>query len=253
MPLSQLRIAMLVLGGALVAWIVTLERMRGMDAGPGTDLGGLGWFLGLWVTMMAAMMLPSAAPMALFFGHVSSARRTAIFLAGYLVAWTVYGLVAFGLYRAIRALDLGFLSWDERGPLVAGAAIAFAGVYQLTPLKSVCLHHCRAPLQFVRSRWRTVGLGARRNGLEHGLFCVGCCSGLMLILFAVGAMSLVWMALIAGLIFAEKVLPFGARLPALLASAFVLLGAWVAASPGSVPGLTQPDEAPAMQMHHAAG
>ena len=99
----RLRVAAIILGGALVAWIVTLERMRGMDAGPGTDLGGLGWFLGLWVTMMAAMMLPSAAPMALFFGHVSSAGRTAIFLAGYLVAWTVYGLVAFGLYQIGRA------------------------------------------------------------------------------------------------------------------------------------------------------
>jgi predicted metal-binding membrane protein len=245
----RLQVTALVLGGALVAWILTLERMRGMDAGPGTDLGGLGWFLGLWVTMMAAMMLPSTAPMALFFGHVSSARRTAIFLVGYLLAWTVYGVVAFALYRAIRALDVGFLAWDERGPLVAGAAIVLAGMYQLTPLKNVCLHHCRTPLHFVRNRWRDGGLGALGMGLEHGLFCVGCCSGLMLILFAVGAMSLGWMALIAGLIFAEKVLPFGGRLPAALAVCFVVLGAWVAAAPGSVPGLTQPGEAPAMQMH----
>jgi predicted metal-binding membrane protein len=245
----RLRVAALILGGALVAWIVTLERMRGMDAGPGTELGGLGWFLGLWVTMMAAMMLPSAAPMALFFGHVSSAGRTAIFLAGYLVAWTVYGLVAFGLYRAIRAFDVAFLAWDERGPLVAGAAIALAGAYQLTPLKNACLRHCRAPLHFVRRRWRDGGVGALGMGLEHGLFCVGCCSGLMLILFALGAMSLVWMTLIAALIFAEKVLPFGGRLPAALAVCFVVLGAWIAAAPGSVPGLTQPDKGPAMQMH----
>lgn len=248
MPRS-LRVAALVIGGALVAWIVTLERMRGMDAGPGTDLGGLGWFLGLWVTMMAAMMLPSTAPMALFFGHVSSARRTVIFLAGYLLAWTAYGLVAFGLYRGIRAFDVGFLAWDEQGPVAAGAVIALAGLYQLTPLKNACLRHCRAPLHFVRQRWRDGGLGALAMGLEHGLFCVGCCSGLMLILFALGAMSLVWMALIAGLIFAEKVLPFGGRLPMGLAVCFVVLGAWVAAAPGSVPGLTQPGEVPAMQMH----
>jgi predicted metal-binding membrane protein len=245
----RLRVAALILGGALVAWIVTLERVRGMDAGPGTELGGLGWFLGLWVTMMAAMMLPSAAPMALFFGHVSSAGRTAIFLAGYLVAWTVYGLVAFGLYRAIRAFDVAFLAWDERGPLVAGAAIALAGAYQLTPLKNACLRHCRAPLHFVRRRWRDGGVGALGMGLEHGLFCVGCCSGLMLILFALGAMSLVWMTLIAALVFAEKVLPFGGRLPAALAVCFVVVGAWVAAAPGSVPGLTQPNKGPAMQMH----
>jgi predicted metal-binding membrane protein len=238
---------MLVLGGALVAWIVTVERMRGMDAGPGTDLGGLGWFLGVWVTMMAAMMLPSVAPMALFFGHVSSAGRTAIFLGGYLFAWTAYGLVAFGLYRGIRALDMGFLSWDAQGPVVAGAAIAFAGLYELTPLKSVCLRHCRTPLH-LRSRWRGGRLAALEMGLEHGLYCVGCCTGLMLILFALGAMSLVWMTLIAGLIFAEKVFPFGARLPALLAVCFLLLGTWVAAAPGSVPGLTEPDKAPAMHM-----
>ena len=250
MPLSppQLRIAVLFLGGALVAWIVTLERMRGMDAGPGTDLGGLGWFLGVWVTMMAAMMLPSTAPTALFFGHVSSAGRTAIFLAGYLVAWTVYGLVAFGLYRAIRGFDLGFLSWDEQGPLIAGAAIALAGLYQLTPLKKACLRHCRAPLHFLRRRWREGGVGALGMGMEHGLFCVGCCSGLMLILFALGAMSLVWMTLIAGLIFAEKVLPNGIGLSRFVAVGLVALGIWVVASPSSIPGFTEPDRSPSMQM-----
>src|SRR5436305_13292913 len=101
----EVTVAAALLVGALVAWIVTYQRMHGMDAGPGTDLGGLGWYLGVWVTMMAAMMLPSVAPMVLVFAKVNGARRTAtggtpVFLAGYLIAWTVYGLVAYGVYRA---------------------------------------------------------------------------------------------------------------------------------------------------------
>src|SRR4249919_2746941 len=119
------------LAAALVAWIVTFDRMRGMDAGPGTDLGGLGWFLGIWVTMMAAMMLPSVSPMVLAFARVTKerARRnqavnvpTWVFLAGYLLAWTAYGVVAYGLFRVVDAIDGGALSWDRAGPYVAGGA-----------------------------------------------------------------------------------------------------------------------------------
>jgi predicted metal-binding membrane protein len=247
--LSPLRVSSLLLAAALVTWIVTVARMRGMDAGPGTDLGALGWYVGVWVTMMAAMMLPSVAPMVLIFTRVSSERARRgqagyvspwIFMAGYFAAWTGYGLAAYGLYRGIRALDLGFLSWQSQGPMVAGGAIVLAGVYQLTPLKRVCLRHCRSPLHFVLHGWREGRLGALRMGLEHGAYCVGCCWGLMLILFALGVMSLLWMAVVAALIFAEKVLPFGELLSRVFALAFVALGIWVAAAPGSVPGLTQP-------------
>src|SRR5258708_3613933 len=115
--------------------------MRGMDAGPGTGLGRLGWFIGVWVTMMAAMMLPSAAPMALLFARSSGGRAAPLvsFLAGYLTAWTGYGLAAYGLYRGISALDLGFLDWNRGGPYVAGGAVAAAGVFELTALKAICL------------------------------------------------------------------------------------------------------------------
>ena len=240
--------AAVIAGAALATWIVTVSRMHGMDDGPGTDLGGLGWFVGIWVTMMAAMMLPSVAPMALLFARVSGerARRgrsfvpTWVFLSGYFAAWTAYGLAGFALFRVISGLDLHFLGWDERGPLVAGTAIAAAGVYQLSPLKRVCLRHCRSPLHFVLGGWREGRVGALRMGLEHGGYCVGCCWGLMLILFSLGVMSIVWMLLIAGIIFAEKVLPFGNRLTPLFAVAFVAGGIWVAAAPGSVPGLTRP-------------
>jgi predicted metal-binding membrane protein len=162
--LNAVSISTFLLAAALAAWIVTVERMRGMDAGPGTDLGTLGWYLGIWVTMMAAMMLPSVVPMALVFGRVSRGRATFvptwIFLAGYLAVWTAYGLAAYGLYRGIRALDPGFLSWQEQGPIVAGGAVVLAGVYQLTPLKRICLRHCRSPLHFVMRGWRAGRLGA---------------------------------------------------------------------------------------------
>jgi predicted metal-binding membrane protein len=244
------------LGGALVAWIVTVDRMRGMDGGPGTDLGGLGWYVGIWVTMMGAMMLPSVFPMVLLFGRVSSegGRRgepvvpTWVFVASYLAVWTVYGLAAYGLYRVVRTFDFGFLGWDRAGPYVVGGAVAAAGLYELTPLKSICLRHCRSPLHFVLGGWRPGWRGALRMGSEHGAYCVGCCWGLMIVLFALGVMSLFWMALVAAVIFVQKIVPWGERFTTALAVALVALGIWVAAAPGSVPDLTQPGSNPAMNM-----
>ncbi len=242
-------LAMLVLGAALVTWIVTVDRMRGMDAGPGTDLGGLAWFTGIWVTMMAAMMLPSAAPMVLLFHRVSSERSKRgdtsvpvwVFCLSYLAVWTLYGFAAYGVYRLVVHFDVGFLEWDRGGRYVAGGAIVAAGLYELTPLKSVCLRHCRTPLHFVMGHWRDGRLGAVRMGAEHGAYCVGCCWGLMVVLFALGVMSLTWMALVAALILAQKVLPYGERLTRVFAAVFVAAGIWVASAPGSVPGLTLPN------------
>ncbi len=228
-----------VLVAALIAWIATVQRMRGMDAGPGTDLGAFGWYVGTWVTMMAAMMLPSEAPAVAIFARIRSAAQTGGFVAGYLLAWTIYGLAAYAAYRGIRALDPSFLAWDEHGPWVAGGALVAAGLYQLTPLKTACLRHCRSPLHFLlrgRPGWR----GALRMGVEHGAVCIGCCAGLMLALFALGVMSLVWMGVVALAILAEKAFPGGGRLARVLVVVLVALGIWVAASPGSVPGLTQP-------------
>jgi predicted metal-binding membrane protein len=249
--------AALLLLGALVTWIVTLERMRGMDMGPGTDLGGLAWFIGIWVTMMAAMMLPSVAPMVLVFARVTRERAhqqrgafvpTWIFIAGYLAVWTAYGIVAYAAYRVVDGFDMGLLAWDRGGPYVVGSAVALAGLYQLTPLKRLCLRHCRGPLDFIFGGWRGGRYGALRMGGEHGLYCVGCCWGLFLILFAVGVMSLFWMAVIAAVIFVEKVVPYGERLSRSFAFAFVALGVWIAAAPSSVPGLIEPGLQPSMQM-----
>ena len=132
------------------------------------------------------------------------------------------------------------MAYRLAGTYVAGAAIVFAGLYQLTPLKAKCLKHCRSPLEFVLHGWREGSLGALRMGAEHGAYCVGCCWGLMLLLFALGVMSLTWMAVVAGVIFAEKAIPGGWRLTRPLAIAFVALGIWVMVASSSVPWLTQP-------------
>jgi predicted metal-binding membrane protein len=249
LALGPAGLAALLLATALLAWIVTIERMDGMDAGPGTDLGALGWYVGVWVTMMAAMMLPSAAPAMLMFArlaHVRQPKRAAArtltvgFVSGYLAVWTLFGLLAYGLFQVIRALDAPFLAWDEQGPLVAGATVTAAGLYQLSPLKRVCLRHCRSPLRFLMLAWRPGKLGALRLGIEHGGFCVGCCAGLMAILFALGVMSVLWMAVIAAVIFGEKILPFGPAVRTGVAVALVALGIWIAAAPGGVPGLHEP-------------
>ena len=263
---SLLATAAILLGAALVTWIVTVSRMHGMDAGPGTDLGSVGWYVGVWVTMMAAMMFPAAAPMVLIFHRVSSerARRgqsfvpTWVFLLAYLAVWTAYGLVAYGLYRLLVHYAGDFFAWDSGGRWVAGAAIAAAGIYELTPLKSVCLRHCRSPMHYVLGHWRSGRLGALQMGVEHGAYCVGCCWGLMIVLFALGVMSLTWMAVVAGLIFAQKVLPRGESLTRPFAVLLIGIGIWVAAAPGSVPGLTLPnspgaDRARARMMHMEPG
>lgn len=248
-PLGILSVGGVLIGLALVAWVVTIERMDGMDAGPGTDLGTFGWFLGLWVTMMAAMMFPAAAPMAAVVARVAAGPAsgtsraigpTAIFIAGYLVVWTAFGVVAYAAYRAVGTAAPSWLEWDAQGPLVAGGAIAAAGAYQLTPLKRACLKHCRSPVAFVMHRWRNGAAGAFVMGIEHGAWCLGCCAGLMLALLVLGVMSLVWMALIAAVIFIEKVLPVGERASRAFAVALIGLGIWVAAAPGGVPLLGDP-------------
>jgi predicted metal-binding membrane protein len=232
--------ALLLLGAALAAWAITVERMRGMDAGPGTDLGGLGWFLGIWVTMTVAMMLPSAMPTALL-ARSRSALPPLAFSAGYLAVWTAFGLAAHALFRVLNSMDLGWLEWDRGGPYVAGFAVVAAGIYELTPWKQRTLRGCRQGLDIAGPR-------AVREGVKNGLYCVGCCWGLMLVLFALGVMSLLWMALIAGVILAEKVLRSRVRLTRVAGIALVVLGIWVAASPSSVPGLTEPGHEPTMQM-----
>jgi len=242
---------------ALVAWAATDARMRGMDAGPGTDLGTLGFFLVTWVVMMSAMMFPSISPMVLMYARMASGQRergkgdqagaTAFFVGGYLIAWAAAGLAGYTIYELVRSLSIGAFSWDRGGPYLAGAVLIGAAAYQLTPLKDACLRKCRNPLMFLLGSWRPRRTGALRMGAEHGAWCVGCCWALMAALFALGVMSLGWMALIAALIAAEKLLPRQAHASAAVAVLLAVLGLGVALAPASVPGLTQPDSPQAMQ------
>jgi len=228
---SQMMTIAVLLGAALVTWIVTVSRMHGMDAGPGTDLGGLGWYVGIWVTMMAAMMLPSALPAVLSNDGAARRARPVLFVFSYLAVWSVVGAVVFFACRGARAAQLGFLEWDRGGAYVAGAAVVAAGIYELTPLKRACLHRCRT---------RAARNGAFGDGLRYGVDCVGCSAGLMLVLFAVGVMSLFWMAIVAALVFVQKVPAGGTRLVAPVAVLLLGLGFWIALAPASVPALTLP-------------
>jgi predicted metal-binding membrane protein len=165
------------------------------------DLGTLGWFVGVWVVMMAAMMFPSVAPTVALYARMSKKRvAPLVFTAGYLVTWTLPGLLAYGLWRTG--------SFDGTRRWLGGAILLLAAVYELTPLKNVCLSKCRSPFGFLVGSWRDGLAGAVRMGAKHGAWCVGCCWALMAGLFALGVMSLAWMAVVAGLIAIEKTLPW---------------------------------------------
>jgi predicted metal-binding membrane protein len=224
-------------------WAVTAQRMRGMDMGPGTDLGGLGWFAVVWVTMMAAMMLPSLSPMAVACsrdaggGQAGSLARTVVFAAGYLLTWAAFGLVAYALVEEVRSLDPGVLAWGRAGRYLTGGVILGAALYELTAAKRRCLRHCRDSHLL---RQRPGATGALLMGMEQGGFCVGCSGALMVALFALGVMSIAWMLLIAGLIAIEKLLPWTVVTIGTTAAVLALLGVAVIVVPAHVPSLTIP-------------
>jgi predicted metal-binding membrane protein len=243
---SRLALVALLFALAVAAWWSTADRMSGMDAGPGTDLGAVGWFLGVWVVMMAAMMLPSVAPTVALYASMTRRRSPAaplLFATGYLVAWTAAGLLAYALFAVGRELLGGSLAWDGAGRWAAGGTLLVAAAYELTPLKDACLTRCRSPLGFLLGSWRPGPGGAVRMGARHGAWCVGCCWALMAALFALGVMSLAWMAFVAALIALEKTLPGRRRwLTAATAAVLAVLGVLLLAAPDAVPGLTIPGD-----------
>jgi predicted metal-binding membrane protein len=185
------------LGGATVAWVVAVHQMQGMDMGTATQLGSFGFFLAVWVAMMAAMMLPGAVPAAMRRVHEGGGvRALPLFVGAYLVVWAAAGVVVFALYR-------------PHGTAVAGAVVIAAGLYEFTPLKRRCRQRC----------WESL-----RSGVGFGVYCVGSSLGLMLMLVVLGVMSLTWMILAAVLIVAQKLLPARASLDVPLALAIVGLG-----------------------------
>jgi predicted metal-binding membrane protein len=224
---------------AALCWWWTADRMASMDEGPWTGLGTFGWFLGVWVVMMAAMMFPSVAPTVALYSRMTKKRSPLLplcFTGGYLVTWAAAGVVAFVV--AYLARDL--LAWDEAGRWIAGATLLGAAVYELTPLKDVCLGKCRSPLGFLLGSWREGRRGALQMGARHGAWCVGCCWALMLSLFALGVMSLAWMAFIAGLIAIEKTLPWRRVATYGTAGILALLGVLLLVAPDAIPALTVP-------------
>jgi predicted metal-binding membrane protein len=231
------------LAAAGLAWWWTVGRMAGMDAGPGTDLGTLGWFTGSWVVMMAAMMLPSFAPTVT--AYVTLRRpggpsRWLLFACGYLLAWSIAGVAIYGLFELGRNALAGDLAWQSGGRWLAGGVIALAAAYQITPLKHACLTRCRGQLGAPRGGSSRGWSAALEQGARSGGWCIGCSWALMAALFALGAMSLTWMALVAVMVALEKTAPrpFAARLATAIVLAALAVG--VLAVPDQVPGLVVP-------------
>jgi predicted metal-binding membrane protein len=203
--------ALTMLGLAAASWVVALRQMDGMAMGVATELGSFAFFVALWVSMMAAMMLPGAVPAVSRFVRVDGRVLAAPLFAGsYLAVWTIVGLVVYALYQ-------------PHGTFVAGVLTVAAGVYELTPLKRGFRRRCRESV---------------RSGFEFGIYCVGSSIGLMVMLLALGAMSVAWMGVVAGVILVQKLLPPRAFIDAPFAVAIVVTGVLVAVAPSSIPGLT---------------
>ena len=246
----------LILGSLLVlaalAWgLLVWQALRAddgiaMDDGMATGLTmGMGapLFLAMWVAMMVAMMFPTAAPMILMFVRIAAGKQrrrqpfvpTWVFIAGYLVIWVVFGVLAY-----LIALGAGWVAEEsmwlmDHAARVGGLVLVLAGLYQLSPLKHACLAKCRSPLAFVLQSWRDGYGGAFRMGLEHGRYCLGCCWLLFVILFPLGVMNIPAMVLITILIFAEKSWPMGRQVARLAAAALVAYGALVLLVPHALP------------------
>jgi predicted metal-binding membrane protein len=236
---------------AVAAWLylvrlATMPEMAGMADMPGMAMASptphewtwvdVGALAVMWAVMMVAMMTPSAAPMVLVFATVHRRRAAAgrpavpiaIFVAGYLAVWWAFSVLAAFAQAWLHALALLSPAMATTSPVLGGAVLMVAGVFQWTPLKQACLAACRSPLSFIMSRWREGRGGAFRMGLHHGLYCLGCCWALMALLFVAGVMNLVWVAAIAAAVLVEKVVPRGDLMGRVAGAALVVAGAWVA-------------------------
>jgi predicted metal-binding membrane protein len=238
---SRLPLVALLLALTGAAWVWTAHAMSGMNAAPMVELGGLGWFIGVWVVMMAAMMLPALVPTVALYARMSRPAGAGLvdpllFCAGYLVVWGLAGLAAYGL-AALARTGVGGLSWNAAGHWITAGILAFAAVYQVTPMKDACLGKCRSPLGFLLGTWRGGRRGAIEMGSRHAAWCVGCCWALMAALFALGVMSLTWMVLVSVLIVLEKTVPWRRRATLMSAATLLVLALAVIVVPDHVPGL----------------
>jgi predicted metal-binding membrane protein len=248
-PLTRARA--LILGSLLVlaaaAWAVliwqsSMTDMDDMENVLTMDMG-VPLFLAIWVAMMVAMMFPTAAPMFLTFAEIQQNKQrrgkpyvpTWVFVSSYLVIWTAFGALAYvAALGAAELADDSMWVMDNAARIGAGVLI-LAGLYQLSPLKNICLSKCRSPVAFILTSWRDGHGGALRMGFEHGLYCLGCCWLFFVIVFPLGMMNVAVLAAIVLLIFAEKSLPFGYGVTQLAAAALLAYGALVLLVPDALP------------------
>jgi predicted metal-binding membrane protein len=238
--------------GVAVRGGASADGMAGMAMG---GVGAAGWsftgaavFVAVWTVMMVAMMLPSAAPMIFTFAAAQARRGRAaaiptwIFVAGYLLIWAAAGLAVYALVELGSALATGLApaARSRWGPLALGITVAAAGLYQFTPVKRVCLDHCRSPLAFIAQHWRDGRAGALAMGLRHGAYCFGCCWALFAVLVAAGVMSLAWMLLLTLVVFVEKLFPRGRFAGAVTGVALVAVGMVVASGAIVMPWVVRP-------------
>lgn len=221
---------------AVASWVVILQQPEQMG------MSAL-LFIILWVVMMAAMMFPAAAPMVLAFAQVQASKLergqlfvpTWIFVGAYLVVWTVFGVLAWAVATGVETLAHQAMGLMDNAARLSGGLFILAGLYQFSPLKHACLAKCRTPLDFILNAWRDGYGGAFRMGLEHGLYCLGCCWPLFAILFPLGMMNMAVLISLTLLIFVEKSLPIGQRVSQLVGVALVVYGALVLFMPNALP------------------
>lgn len=240
--------ALVVLSG--LAWVGTVSQAGSMGLGMVTcsmtmgtpfSLSNAVLYFVLWGVMMVAMMLPAMTPIVGLFQTMARKKREQglpftpvwVFIAGYVALWTLTGSVGYAADLAIQSLPEAFPPLRTYGGVIGGLALVSAGVYQLTPLKYLCLSQCRSPMGFLLTSWRDGPLGAFRMGVHHGAYCLGCCWSLMVVLFVMGTMNLVWMGILSIVIFVEKIVPHGVEVGKATGVALILLGAAMTA--GMVP------------------
>ncbi len=239
---------------SLLAWVVTVREMGSMGLGMMThsmtmgqpfSLSNAGLYIVFWGVMMVAMMFPSVAPMVVLFSTIARRKQEQneqqdtsrpspsvwIFVAGYTLLWTLTGGVAYAGDLAMQSLPHAFPSLRTYGSLIGGATLIIAGLYQLTPLKYLCLTQCRSPFGFLVQHWQEGARGAFRMGFYHGAYCLGCCWSLMAVMFVMGTMNLVWMGILSLVIFVEKIVPHGLNMGKAVGVGLIGLGLLMAVYP----------------------
>lgn len=231
----------------LLSWVYILSIAKGMNSGmfhamsPSMEswsVAHLFMTFVMWVVMMAAMMIPSAAPMILTFATIIAGQPdpsgsfgpTGVFTLGYLAAWTMFSAAATAAQYGLSEASLLSPLMAANDTRVGGVILITAGLYQWTPLKRACLNNCRSPIGFLMTEWRDGIAGAFKMGMRHGSFCVGCCWALMLILFVTGVMNLVWVAGLAVIVLLEKVLTAGKLISHVSGAVLMAAGVWLLAA-----------------------